>query len=40
MAKPNDLHSSPNITRVMKSRQIRWAGYVAHMGRGEVYTEF
>jgi len=28
----NDLCSSPNITRVMKSRRMRWAGHVAHMG--------
>jgi len=28
----NDLYSSPNIVRVIKSRSMRWAGYVAHMG--------
>jgi hypothetical protein len=28
----NDLYSSPNIIRVIKSRRIRWAGHVAHMG--------
>jgi len=28
----NDLYSSPNIFRVMKSRRIRWAGQVARMG--------
>ena len=28
----NDLYASPNIVRVIKSRRIRWAGYVAHMG--------
>jgi hypothetical protein len=27
----NDLHSSPNIVRVIKSRRMRWAGHVAHM---------
>ena len=32
----NDLHCSPNISRVIKSRRMRWAGHVAHMvvGRG------
>jgi len=29
---PNDLYSSPNIVRVMKSRRMRRAGRVAHMG--------
>ena len=28
----NDLYSSPNIVRVIKSRRVRWAGHVAHMG--------
>jgi hypothetical protein len=28
----NFLYSSPNIVRVIKSRRIRWAGYVARMG--------
>ena len=28
----NDLYSSPNIIRVIKSRRIRWLGHVAHMG--------
>ena len=27
----NDLHSSPNIVRVIKSRKMRWAGHVARM---------
>jgi hypothetical protein len=27
----NDLHSSPNIVRVIKSRRFRWTGHVAHM---------
>ena len=34
----NCLYSSPNIDRVIKSRRIRWAGHVAHMGRGKAYT--
>ena len=29
----NDLYSSPNIVRVIKSRRMRWAGHVAHMGQ-------
>ena len=28
----NDLYSSPNIVRVIKSRRMRWAGDVARMG--------
>jgi hypothetical protein len=28
----NDLYSLPNTVRVVKSRRMRWAGYVAHMG--------
>jgi hypothetical protein len=27
-----DLHSSPSIIRVIKSRRMRWAGHVARMG--------
>ena len=27
----NDLYSSPNIVRVIKSRRMRWAGHVTHM---------
>ena len=30
--KLNDLYSSPNIARVIKSRIMRWAGHVARMG--------
>ena len=30
--KLNDLHYSPNILRVIKSRRMRWAGHVARMG--------
>jgi len=28
----NDMHSSPNIIRMVKSRRKRWVGYVAHVG--------
>jgi hypothetical protein len=28
----NDLYSSPNIIRVIKSRRMRWAGHVTRMG--------
>jgi hypothetical protein len=30
----HNLYSSPNIVRVIKSRRMRWAGHVAHMGEG------
>ena len=34
----NDLYSSPNNVRVIKSRRMRWAGHVACMGEErEVY---
>ena len=33
----NDLHSSPNIIWVIKSRRITWVGHVAHMGERGVY---
>jgi hypothetical protein len=26
----HDLHSSPNIIRITKSRRMRWTGQVAH----------
>jgi hypothetical protein len=28
----SDLYSSPSIIRKIKSRRVRWAGYVAPMG--------
>jgi len=28
----NDLYSSPNIVRAIKSRRMRWAGHVRRMG--------
>jgi hypothetical protein len=34
----NDLYSFPNIVRVVKSRRMRWAGHVSHMGRREGCT--
>ena len=30
----NDLYCSPNIVGVIKSRRMRFAGHVAHMGEG------
>jgi hypothetical protein len=29
---PHDLYTSPNITRMVKSRRMRWVGHVACMG--------
>ena len=29
-----DIYSLPNIVRVVKSRRMRWAGHVEHMGEG------
>jgi hypothetical protein len=36
----HSLYSSPNIIRAIKSRRMRWAGHVARMGMGEVFTGF
>jgi hypothetical protein len=36
----NDLYSSPNIIRVIKSRRMGCAGHVARMGEREVHTGF
>jgi hypothetical protein len=37
----NYLHSSHNITRVMKSRRMKWAGHLARMGAmRDVYRVF
>jgi len=37
----NDLYSSPNIVRVIKSRKMRWAGHVVRMGEESgVYRVF
>jgi len=30
----NNLYSSPNIVRVIKSIRMRWVGHVARMGEG------
>jgi hypothetical protein len=29
----HDLYSSPSIIRIIKSKRMRWAGYIARMGR-------
>lgn len=34
----HDLHSQPSTDGVRKSRKMRWAGHVAYIGRGEVYS--
>jgi hypothetical protein len=34
----NDLYSSTNIIRVIKSRRMRWEGHVARMGKREVHA--
>ena len=36
----NDLYSSPNIVRVIKSRRMRWAGHVALMEEGRGVHKF
>jgi hypothetical protein len=39
----DELHSlyySPNIVKVIKSRWMRWVGYVARKGTGETFTGF
>jgi hypothetical protein len=38
--KLNNLYSSPNIVRVIKSKRMRWAGHVAPIRRVEVCTGF
>jgi hypothetical protein len=35
-----DLYSSLSIIRVNKPRRLRWAGHVANMETGEMYSEF
>jgi hypothetical protein len=36
----HNLYSSSNIVRVIKLRWMGWAGYVARMGKEEVFTGF
>ena len=36
----NEMHSSSNILRVIKSRRMRWVGNVACMGRAEMHAGF
>jgi hypothetical protein len=36
----NDLHSSSNIVRVIKSRRMKWAGHVARMGEAIIIQGF
>ena len=34
----HDVYCSPNIVRMIKSRRMRWAGHVVHMGeKRDVY---
>jgi len=35
-----DLLSSPNIIRAIKSRKMRWTGYMARMGKMRVAYRF
>jgi hypothetical protein len=35
-----DLHSSPIIIRIIKSRRMRWEGYVARLGRRETRIDY
>ena len=34
----NDLYSSSNMVRMIKSSRLRWTGHVERMGRGEAFT--
>jgi hypothetical protein len=33
----NDLYSSANIIRMVKSRRMRWAGHIARIGEKNAY---
>jgi hypothetical protein len=35
----HNLYSSPNVIRQIKSRRMRWAGHVAHMGEEKKVCE-
>jgi len=32
------MHSLPNITKMIKSRKIRWVKHVTRMGQDKLYT--
>ena len=32
----NYLYCSPNVVRMVKSRRMRWAGHIAHMGERSI----
>jgi hypothetical protein len=36
----NNLYSSSNIVRMIKSRRMRWAGHERVWGTGETYAGF
>jgi hypothetical protein len=35
-----NLHSSPNIIKLIIWRRMRWVGHVARTGKREMYTTF
>jgi hypothetical protein len=36
----HNLHSSPNIIRMIKSRMVRWAGHEEQMGRRGMHIRY
>jgi hypothetical protein len=36
----HNLYCSPSIIRMIKSRRMRWAGYVARIGRNRMHIGF
>jgi hypothetical protein len=36
----NNVYTSPNTLRVIKSRRMRWEGYVARIGEYEAYRGY